>query len=312
MSFPVKSLQNPFGARLPGLWERAALAITSALPDTWLGLRMAMLLRKPVMARLAREGRDAALDVRRWGIKLRLHPLDNGCEKNLLFTPQMYEPAEFAALERDIAAARRDVRPYVFIDIGASVGLFSLFAATRTGTMARSLAIEPEPGSLARLTFNVASNPGLPIRPIAAALGAEEGEIVIALNRRDRGGSRAYRVTDPKTDTRGVRVPCRPLLTLLRVQGITSVDALKIDVEGMEDEVLMPFFAEAPRTLWPRMILIANSDHEWRSDLFGVLAHHDYIVTAVTRQNVILRLPAQPEMDIFSDTEMPSRAIAQR
>jgi FkbM family methyltransferase len=215
-------------------------------------------------------------------------------------------------LARDIALARRDVRPYTFIDIGANVGLFSLFVASCTGPMARILAVEPEPGNLARLTFNVASNPGLPIRLIAAALGREEGEIVIALNRRDRGGSRAYRVSDPKPDTQGVRVPCRPLLTLLRVQGITSVDALKIDVQGMEDEVMAPFFREAPRALWPKMLLIANADHEWRTDLFCILAHNGYVVTALTKQNVILRLPDQAAMETFSDTEMPSRVMAQR
>jgi len=312
MRFSPANVPKPFGARLPGPAERAVLAMTSALPDSWLGLRLAMALRRPALNCLARHGREAALDVRRWGVKLRLHPLDNGCEKNLLFTPQMYEPAELSVLARDVALARSDARPYTFIDIGANVGLFSLFVASRTGPMARILAVEPEPGNLARLTFNVASNPGLPIRPIAAALGREEGEVVIALNRRDRGGSRAYRVTDPKPDSQGVRVPCRPLLTLLRVQGITSVDALKIDVQGMEDEVMAPFFHEAPRALWPRMLLLANSDPEWRTDLFGILARSGYVVTTLTKQNVILRLPDQPAMAMPSETEMPSRVMAQR
>ena len=133
MNFPIKNDPKPFGARLPGLMERALLALTAALPNTWFGLRLAILLRKPVMAYLAHHGHDAALDVRRWGLAIRLHPLDNGCEKSLLFTPQMYEPAEFAELAHDIPAARPEFRPFVFIDAGANVGLFSLFVAAQTG-----------------------------------------------------------------------------------------------------------------------------------------------------------------------------------
>ena len=68
------------------------------MPVNRLGLRLAIFLRKLVTLRLA----AGALDVERWGLRMRLHPLDNGCEKNLLFTPQMYEPEELAALGAEI------------------------------------------------------------------------------------------------------------------------------------------------------------------------------------------------------------------
>ena len=70
-----------------------------------------------------------ALDVMRWGMRLRLHPIDNGCEKNLLFTPQMYETTELAALSEEIFRVREQRRKFVFVDIGANVGLFSIFVA---------------------------------------------------------------------------------------------------------------------------------------------------------------------------------------
>src|SRR5262245_55776433 len=75
-----------FGTLRPGGLDRAVIAATSALPDTWAGLRLAILLRRIVTMRLARAP-IPALDVERWGLAMRLHPLDNGCEKNLLFTP---------------------------------------------------------------------------------------------------------------------------------------------------------------------------------------------------------------------------------
>ena len=90
------------GALAPGPLDRAVIAATSRMPDDWLGLRLAILLRRAVTMRLP----AGALDVERWGLRLRLHPLDNGCEKNLLFTPQMYEPTEFAALAAEIGRGR--------------------------------------------------------------------------------------------------------------------------------------------------------------------------------------------------------------
>jgi len=271
----------PFGTLTPGLVDRAIIALTSAMPVNRLGLRLAILLRKLVTLRLS----AGALDVERWGLKVRLHPLDNGCEKNLLFTPQMYEPEELAALAAEIGRARAEDRPFRFVDIGANVGLFSLFVAATAGPGARILAVEPEPGNFARLAFNIGSNPPLPIEPVAVALGDHIGEAAIALNRRDRGGTRVQ-----AAGTAGaVSVPLKPLLALLTEKGFSRIDALKIDVEGMEDAVLAPFFRDAPESLLPRMILIEDSRHEWKTNLFALFAAKGYAVALRTRQNVVLQ-----------------------
>src|SRR5262249_11769569 len=98
-----------FGCLAPGSFDRGVSALTSRLPDNWLGLRLAIVLRRLVTMRLAYP--DGALDVIRWGLRLRLHPRDNGCEKNLLFTPQMYEPTERAELAAEVDRARVDRSP---------------------------------------------------------------------------------------------------------------------------------------------------------------------------------------------------------
>ena len=87
-------------------------------------------------------------------MRLRLHPIDNGCEKNLLFIPQMYETTELAALSREIDAARAREREFVFVDIGANVGLFSMFVAAAADIGAKIIAVEPESGNFERLLFN--------------------------------------------------------------------------------------------------------------------------------------------------------------
>jgi FkbM family methyltransferase len=249
-----------------------------------------MALRRLVTMRMETAG---GLDVERWRLRMRLHPRDNGCEKNLLFTPQMYEPPEREELAREIAQVSG--RPFVFVDIGANVGLFSLFVAS-TARAARILAIEPEPGNFARLAFNIAANPGLPITPLALALGETEGTARILLNARDRGGTRmaaagtqACGTLAGETRAGGVEVTCRPLLAVVSDAGLTGIDALKIDVEGAEDKVLVPFFRDAPAALWPGLIVIEDSSAEWASDLFALLASKSYGVSSRSRQNVMLR-----------------------
>jgi hypothetical protein len=140
-------IEPAFGARAPGRLDNTVIATTSRLPDNWLGLRLAIALRRIVTRHLADDG---GLDVVRWGLRMRLHPRRNGCEKNALFTPQMYEPAERVELAAEIEKAKAADRTFVFIDVGANVGLFSLFVASCAGPKAKILAIEPEPQNLNR------------------------------------------------------------------------------------------------------------------------------------------------------------------
>jgi FkbM family methyltransferase len=277
---------SDFGALKPAWLDRAVLAATTRLPETWLGLRLAILLRRAVTMRLSYP--DGALDVERWGMRLRLHPRDNGCEKNLLFTPRMYEATELRELAADIGRVRARAEPYTFVDIGANVGLFSIFVAAATRRRARILAIEPEPGNVQRLDFNIRANPDLPITVIAAALSDVPGDVAIARNRRDRGGSRVLVAAAPPAAD-AVPVRAQTLLAVLAGEGIETIDALKIDVEGMEDTILAPFFRQAPQPLWPRLIIIEDSRPSWSVDLMAMLQQRGYAVAVRSRQNFVFR-----------------------
>jgi FkbM family methyltransferase len=276
-----------FGALAPGRLDRMILAMTCRLPANWLGLRLAILLRRGVTMRL--DYPDGALDVERWGMRMRLHPRDNGCEKNLLFTPPMYEPVELRELATEIAAARNQGRPFVFVDIGANVGLFSLFVAARAGPDARILAIEPEAENLRRLDFNIRANPNVLITIIPVALSDGAADLAIEVNRRDRGGSRTRKIARAEAGDDTVRVSSQTLLAVLSAERVDVIDALKIDIEGFEDTVLQPFFRDAPLRLWPRLIIIEDSRASWSGDLMSIFLAKGYVVDARSKQNLILR-----------------------
>jgi FkbM family methyltransferase len=249
-------------------------------------MRLAILLRRIVMKRLPEDG---GLDVERWGLRMRLHPRHNGCEKGLLFTPQFFEAGERAELASRIASVIAGGRPFVFIDIGANVGLFSLYVASCAGDRARIVAVEPNHETLQRLYFNIASNPKLAIRALPVALGETAGTLALEVNRVDYGGTRTRPWLDAESKA-GTQVECKTLVEMLAQEGVASIDALKIDVEGAEDRVLVPFFKEAPKSLWPRFILIEDSRESWRTDLFAELETRGYKIAARTKLNVMLEL----------------------
>ncbi|MGP0093953.1 MAG: FkbM family methyltransferase [Xanthobacteraceae bacterium] len=280
-------MTTTFGEFAPSGLDRAVIAATSRMPNNWLGLRMAILLRRIVTSRLNGRG----IDVTRWGMNLRLHPGDNGCEKNLLFTPQMYEPVELAELAAEIRRAYTQRRPFVFVDIGANVGLFSLFVASHRECALTIIAVEPEPGNVGRLLFNVGANAPLPICVKPIALGRSAGRARVRLDRRDRGGTTTETLASEGADSAN-SVSCMPLTDVLLEERLEGIDALKIDTEGAEDAILVPFFRDAPASLWPRMIIIEDSGPRWSVDLLALLLKRGYIVSARSKQNLVLRRTA--------------------
>jgi len=275
---------SPYGSRAPGALDRVTLALTRAMPANWLGLRIAILLRRAVTMRLGR----GALDTQLWGMRLRLYALGNGCEKNALFTPQMFD-----VMEREVLAdaiARQPGAPFTFVDIGANVGLYSLFVASCAGRRANILAIEPQPGILDRLRFNLAANPEVAIEVLPIAIADRTGEAELVLDASDSGGTHIEKhATRAGTDRRTVSVACKPLLAVVAAARFASIDALKIDVEGAEDLVLVPFLRDCPPALRPRLILIEDARALWQTDVFALLAQHGYTVVARNRHNAAYR-----------------------
>lgn len=279
-------MTEPYGCRSPGFFDRTIIAATSRLPNNWLGLRLAIGLRRAVTMRM--HG-DDGFDVERWGMRLRLYPRRNGCEKGVLFTPQMFEVPERAELSAGISQAKTEGRDFVFIDVGANVGMFSFLVAAEAGSSVKILAIEPEAENLRRLRFNIAANSGVPIKVIPTALGSTNGNVIIETDSRDRGGTRVlYKLSESTNNT--ATVNCRTLLEVLRESNISSIDALKIDVEGSEDEILVPFFKSAQSSLWPRLVIIEDAHEIWRTNLFSFLTKYGYSISTRSKLNVMMRL----------------------
>jgi FkbM family methyltransferase len=282
---PASADLAPYGTYPPRGFVRAMLALTRALPANWLGLRTSMPLRRLAINALG----DRPVDVPLWGARARLYPARNSCEKNALFTPQLLDVVERRALAEAIDRRVGVGDTFTFVDIGANVGVYSLFVAAHGGANARVLAIEPQPGILERLRFNREANPALAIDIVPTAVADREGEIEFVIDTRDSGGSHLDRGQGPTADTERVRVRCRPLAATLADAGISRIDALKIDIEGAEELALAPFLRDAAAGLLPGLILIEDRPMDWGVDLYGLMRQRGYTEFTRSRHNILLR-----------------------
>jgi len=268
---PTQNLTSDFGAYAPGAVGRALLGATRALGTTWAAQRTRILLR-----RLARPWLGSCVDTEVFGCRARLHPKGNICEKSALFSPHSFDTAEREAL------AEVGGPGAVFVDVGANVGLYSLFLAKEWSRHAgaRVLAIEPHPTVRARLAFNLTLNPDLPIEVSEVAVTASEGPVVLKTGEKNLGGT--HLSEDGEVPVQGT-----PLLAELQRRNIDRVDSLKVDVEGTEDQVLVPFLETAPDELVPRVLVVENNPHEWSEDLLGCIEKRDLVLRTTTRMNLI-------------------------
>ena len=266
----------PFGTYEPSGLVRWIIERTEKLREGAPGARRASLfLRRAAIMCL----RGAPLDVQRFGARMRLHPYNNVCEKKVLFTPQFFD-----SVERGILAGRI-TDDFVFIDIGANIGAYSLFVAAHAGSGARILAIEPQPDIFDKLTYNIAQNPFGTIKAVACAVADRAGELTLFVDPRNRGES-SVKIVGTHEGSQ-IRVPAVTLLDLLQEEGFSRVNAMKLDVEGAEDIILEPFLRHAPPHLRPSLLIIEDGAGQWQIDLPAVLAENGYRLRARTRLNLV-------------------------
>lgn len=148
------------------------------------------------------------------GSKLVAHPGDTGPRFALASQPP--NPREMAVWAARLGSSS------LFVDVGANIGLYSIFAAERG---AEVIAVEPSPSRAARLRENLDLN-GYEAEVLEVALTEEPGEV-----RMTTGLDGRNRITeDPSGDS-------TQTLTLDQVIGERDA-TVKIDVEGAEHLVL--------------------------------------------------------------------------
>lgn len=126
---------------------------------------------------------------------------------------------------------------HVILDIGANTGVYSL-AAAAVRSAAQIHAFEPVPRIAALMRTNVALNPSYSVSVHELAVGAEDGTANIF----DPGGDNAYSASLNAdflaSEKTSYPVRVTSIDSFVSEQQLTSVDLIKLDVEGYEEFAL--------------------------------------------------------------------------
>jgi FkbM family methyltransferase len=262
----------PFGAFAPTAAQAAIIRLAH-------GSRLKRGAFRPWLSRLVDLLRAGPVDVAYQGASFRFYHQASATERGALFNPD-YNLEELDFLRAHVPAGG------VFVDVGANVGTYALALARHVGAAGKVIAIEPHPVTHARLAFNNAASRYGQVRLVAAAAAAADGELMIETDGDNLGASH---IVSGEASSKAIRVPALRLQRILQEAGASQVDALKIDIEGFEDRALIPFFKEAPQSLWPRAVVIEHlSKNEWLDDCIADMVARGYAATGKTRSNTLL------------------------
>ena len=222
-------------------------------------------------------GRNGIVDVERHGLRWRLSKFGNATETLLLQRSSHVEVEEIAVVLDTVD------KNFVFIDVGANCGLWSVQVAKAIGSDGTVIAIEPLLEMRQRLQFNATINNIRSIDILDCAVGDHAGRAWLEIDERNLGHSQI-------ADAGNLEVKVVPLLEIAKEYELRHINALKVDVEGYEDRVIAPFIRDAPELLLPKMIIAEYSwSDEWVSDwLTGAVAKGYREIMRTSDHNIVL------------------------
>ena len=159
------------------------------------------------------------------------------------------------------------------------------------------MAVEPHPCIYRRLAFNAALNPTYNITAVEAGIAEHEGTLSLTLHGDNLGETRMVQEgvsgsvdnpADAIAAEKVVDVPVISLMQLVATQGLKQIDGMKVDVEGFEEKVMLPFFDTAPDALLPRVIIIENNVRHWEVDIVAVAVKRGYTSHRISKNNLML------------------------
>jgi FkbM family methyltransferase len=147
-----------------------------------------------------------------------------------IFLTGLYDPNEFTYLDRILKPGG------TFIDVGANMGLYTLFAAKRVAPHGAVVAIEPSSRDFSRLEAHLALNHLINVHSLKIAISncSKEADLLIAPENISGHNTLGYFAYDSVTPQGKERVRVERLDDVVQRIGLQRIDVLKIDIEGAE------------------------------------------------------------------------------
>ena len=188
--------------------------------------------------------------------------------------------------KREMALLQTLIEPGMTIaDIGANVGFYAVLMGQWVGAGGRILAFEPDPFTFELLQRRTAAATPANIEVRQFALGDQRGTATLYCSAYNRADNRVGQRHD-EPNVEAIEIQVRTLDEYLAERGLPAVDAMKIDVQGLEANVLRgatQTIAGGVRWIWlefsPDHLRGAGTDPEGFLESLGALGMKVFEVT---------------------------------
>ena len=208
--------------------------------------------------------KDPVISKTIYGFDLLINPaVDNGVESSLYYFGT-YEKGTLNFIKTHLTEGQ------VFFDIGANIGLMSIFASYCVGKSGRVYAFEANPETAKLLKYNIDLNTISNITIVDKAVGNQNGKIKIYNNwAGNRGGASLIK---PEQETTSFEVD------LIKIDDITeynsiNIGLIKVDVEGFEMDVLKGLENILSTPTPPKLIIECSADRNNNYDSVYEIYH---------------------------------------
>ncbi len=254
---------------------------------SWEFLRI---LNKPILSKFDRS------------LSIRLFPNDGVARLTYYF--DYHEPEIFRFLDKYLKPGM------TFIDVGANIGVYTLFAGKRVGLKGKVIAFEPQPETFNRLIENIELNRLTNIVAKQVAVGETSGKVEIV---KHTDTSKSYtRIIRPTIDqgSQDLSIYAINMISLdkyLCSHQFVKIDYLKIDVEGFELNVLKGA-KHILEKLIPSIIEVELIDEFQKRcgnsikmvlNFLSNLGYHFFHLNGVSLKLVSLQTQEQPDVNVF-------------
>jgi FkbM family methyltransferase len=170
----------------------------------------------------------------RWFADLLIMIWPDNESSRVLFLTGTFEPNELTWVSETLTQGM------TMIDIGANMGVYSMFASKLVGNSGVVVAVEPSTRDFQRLAFHVTLNDLQNVRCFQLAASSASGEATLKIAwDRNSGHNTLGEFFYPTVELAGEEtVQTRTVDALVETQNLQRVDLIKIDVEGHELQVL--------------------------------------------------------------------------
>jgi len=163
---------------------------------------------------------------------------------------------------------------YPIIDIGAHIGVFSLYASVLC-PKSNVLALEPEPSNFQLLKENLRLNKIKNVTPIKSALIAckeSKTELYLSTNTHNHSTNK------PINQSTSITVPATNLEKIIKQHKLSKIGILKMDIEGAEFQIISNIQYPIFDLIQNMVIEYHETEKNKRADLENTIRSHGFSV----------------------------------